>query len=207
MKYYDVTLPIQEEMITYPGDPPFQIKPYYEKHRGDPCNLASLSMGTHVGTHVDAPAHHLDDGATVDEIPLDSLVGPGVVLDLRGSASVDRQALEETLVDDVTRVMLKTDNGPLLLEPEFYKDHFHLTHDGAAYLIERGVRLIGIDYLSIESYGSPRAVVHRLLLEAGVVVVEGVNLLEISPGHYEFFCLPLLIKGADGAPARVILRQ
>lgn len=207
MKLYDATLPIQEGMVTFPGDPPFNIKPFFQRQKGDPFDLALLSMGTHLGTHLDPPAHYLDRGAAVDELPLDALVGSGVVLDMTGKPSVDRQALEESEMGDHVRVLLKTDNSPRLLEASFHEDYVHLTEDGARYLVRRGVQLVGIDYLSIERYMNHGAPVHHTLLEAGVVVVEGVHLLDIAPGPYEIFCLPLRIKGADGAPARVILRQ
>jgi len=207
MKLYDATLPIQKGMVTFPGDPPFEMQPYFQRSKGDPFDLALLSMGTHLGTHVDPPAHYLDGGATVDAIPLETLAGPGVVLDMRGKAQVDRQALEEAPIEDHIRVLLKTDNGPLLLDPSFHEDYAHLTEDGARYLVERKVCLVGIDYLSIERYKNPGAPVHHILLESGVLVVEGAHLLEIPPGPYEIFCLPLPIKGADGAPARLILRR
>jgi arylformamidase len=174
MKLYDATLPIQGGMVTFPGDPPFQIKPFFQRQKGDPFDLALMSMGTHLGTHLDPPAHYLERGATVDELPLEALVGSGIVLDMRGRSLVDQQALEDSEMGDHVRILLKTDNGPRLLDSSFHEDYVHLTEDGA---------------------------------EAGIVVVEGVHLLDIAPGSYEIFCLPLRIKGADGAPARLILRQ
>ena len=206
MKLYDATLPLHEGMATFPGDPPFQIKPFFQRSRGDPFDLALMSVGTHLGTHVDPPAHYLDGGSTVDEIPLEILVGPGVVLDMRGRSYIDRLALEEAPLGDHVRVLFKTDNGPHLIKSTFYEDFVHLTEDGARYLVERNVCLVGNDYLSIERYKNPGAPVHHILLSAGALVVEGVNLLEIPPGPYEFFCLPIKIKGADGAPARFLLR-
>jgi len=206
MRLYDATLPIHEGMVTFPGDPPFGSDPVFETRKGDPFNLALLSMGTHLGTHVDPPAHYLPGGATVDELPLDALTGQGVVLDMRGKKRIDRRALVGSRLGDARRVLFKTDNGPLLLETRFREDYVSLTGDGAEYLVGLGVRLAGIDYLSIEAYRNPGAPVHSILLEAGVVVVEGVNLTEIPPGSYEIFCLPLKIRGGDGAPARVILR-
>jgi arylformamidase len=206
MKLYDATLPIQEGMVTFPGDPPFQIKPFFQRHKGDPFDLALMSIGTHLGTHVDPPAHYLDGGSTVDEIPLEILVGPGVVLDMRGKSLIDRQALEEAPLEDHVRVLFKTDNGPRLLQSSFHEDFVHLTEDGARYLVEKNVCLVGNDYLSIERYQNPGAPVHHILLEAGALVVEAVNLMEVPPGAYEIFCLPIKIKGADGAPARILLR-
>ena len=206
MTLYDATLSMREGMATFPGDPPFRMQARYQRRKGDLFNLASLSMGTHLGTHVDAPAHYLDGGATVDEIPLETLVGPGIVLDMRGRPRIDRKALEEVPAQGHRRVLLKTDNGPFLPERSFREEYVSLTEDGALYLIERGVCLVGIDYLSIEGYQNPGAPVHRMLLQANVLILEGVHLLEIPPGPYEIFCLPLRIQGGDGAPARVILR-
>jgi arylformamidase len=204
---YDATLPIQEDMVSFPGDPPFHIKPLYIRDKGDPFNLAALSMSTHLGTHVDPPAHYIDGGKTVDQLPLDSLVGPGVVLDLQGNPVLDRKILSQTPIGCAKRVLFKTDNGPLLLKKKFHEDYVHLARDGAEYLVERGVLLVGIDYLSIERYMNPGAPVHRTLLDAGVVILEGVHLLSVPPGPYEVCCLPLPIKGADGAPCRVVLRS
>ena len=129
-----------------------------------------------------------------------------MVLDMGENTEIDMQALEESSFADHTRILLKTSNSPLLLESSFREDYVHLTESGARFLVERGVRLVGIDYLSIERYRNPGAPVHHILLEAGVVIVEGAHLLEVPPGEYEIFCLPLRIKGADGAPARLILR-
>ena len=206
MKLYDATLAIHEKMGVFPGDPPFKTEPVSRIQNGDDFNLTRISMGTHLGTHVDPPAHFIEKGATVDQIALETLVGPGVVADLRGCSQIDRRALEKTAIDDTKRVLLKTDSGPLLLESSFHQASVHLTEDGARYLVEKKVRLVGIDSLSIENPENPGSPVHHLLLEAGVLVVEGVHLLEIPPGEYEIFCLPLKIKGADGAPARVLLR-
>ncbi len=207
MRLYDATLPIREGMVTFPGDPPFRLEPFFQRHKGDPFDLALMSVGTHLGTHVDPPAHYLDNGATVDQLPLDALVGPGIVLDMRGKPRVDRQALETSGLGDHARVFLKTDNGPFLLEPPFREEYVHLTEEGAQCLVERRVKLVGIDYLSIERYRNPGAPVHRILLEAGIVVVEGVHLLDVPEGVCEVFCLPLRIQGADGAPARLLLRM
>ncbi len=179
MTLYDATLPMREGMITFPGDPPFRIETFFETRKGDPFNLALLHMGTHLGTHVDPPAHYLEGGATVDQVPLDVLVGPGVLLDLRGQSSINRKTLENAPIGDARRVLFRTDNETLLGAPRFREDFTALTEDGARYLVKRGVRLVGIDYLSIEQYMNPGAPVHRTLLGAGVLVVD--CLLYTSP--------------------------
>jgi len=206
LKLYDATLAIHEKMVVFPGDPLFKKEPVSQIQTGDDVNLTRITMGTHLGTHVDPPGHFMENGATVDQIALETLVGPGVVADLRGCSQIDRRALEKASIAGYKRVLMKTDNGPMLLESSFHPDYVHLTEDGARYLVDSKVCLVGIDYLSIEHHENPGSPVHRLLLEAGVLVAEGVHLLEIPSGEYEIFCLPLKIKGADGAPARILLR-
>jgi arylformamidase len=193
-------------MIVFPGDPPFKKKPFSRIRNGDDYNLTRITMSTHLGTHVDPPAHFIENGAPVDRIPLETLVGPGIVADLRGCAQIDAMALDKAGIKDEKRVLLKTDNGPHLLASSFHQAYVDLSEDGARFLIERRVRLVGIDSLSIEHHANPGSPVHRMLLEAGVLVVEGVDLLDVPPGKYEIFCLPLKIKDGDGAPARVLLR-
>lgn len=205
MPLYDATVTLQEGMLLYPGDPPFKLQSRYRLANGDAFNLCEMSMGTHVGTHVDPPAHYFDKAPGVNQIALEVMVGPGIVLDMRGRPCVDRQALAESAMAGYTRVLLKTDNSPRLLESEFVTDYVYLTEDGAEFLVERGVQLIGTDYLSIERFNTPGAPVHRSLLHGGVLIVEGVNLLEVPPGPCKIYCLPLKIKDGDGAPARVLI--
>jgi len=207
MPLYDASLPIRKGMAIFPGDPQFAIEPVCEVTKGDRFNLAAMTIGTHLGTHVDPPAHYLEGAASVDQLPLDTLIGPGVVLDMTGRPAVDRLALEASAIGNHVRVLLKTDNSARLPDSKFHEDYVSLTEDGAAYLVDRGVRLVGIDYLSIEKYDSPGAPVHLTLLRSGIIVVEGVFLLEVPTGPCEIFCLPLRIEGADGAPARVVIRR
>jgi arylformamidase len=203
---YDATVLIREGMLTFPGDPPFKIDSFFSRAKGDPFDLALMSIGTHLGTHVDPPAHYLDGGATVDQIPLDIMVGPGIVMDMRGRSQIDRCALEKSNLQDHPRVLFKTDNTRLLWAKEFQQDYTYLTEDGAMFLVEKKVQLVGTDYFSIEKYRNPGAPVHKTLLEAGVLIVETLNLSEIPVGPCEIYCLPLKIQGADGAPARVIIK-
>lgn len=207
MKIYDATLPIEEGMIAFPGDPPFRMMPLSDMRDGGLFSLSLLSMGTHTGTHIDSPKHYLEGGAGVEALPLDVLVGPGVVLDLRGRPSIDEEALAQSSIGHHKRVLLKTDSGPHLVGGFFREDYVHLTEGGARYLVHLGVSLVGIDSLSVECYQNMGGPVHRLLLGAGMVIVEGAQLLEVPPGPYEILCLPLRIQGADGSPARLILRS
>jgi arylformamidase len=205
MPLYDATLTIHEGMLLFPGDPQFFLETVFDRQKGDPFNLSLMKVSTHLGTHVDPPAHYVAGGATVDELPLEVMVGPGAVLDMRGRQRVDRAALEAAWIGDYPRVLLKTDNSPRLLEREFQSDYVALTEDGALFLVDKGVKLVGIDYLSIEQCVEPGAAVHHVLLAAGVLIVEGLFLADVPAGPCRVYCLPMKIKGGDGAPARVLI--
>ncbi len=209
MRIYDLTLPLSRRLPIWPGDDAIQIARTQKIEDGADANVTRLSLSAHVGTHVDAPYHFLGDGyPTVDQIPLDMLIGRAYVLAL--SAEVDvitADLLQDAGIPPRTRrVLFKTRNSRLweVGGSEFVEDFVALSVDGARYLVERGVKLVGIDYLSIAPYGAG-AETHQVLLQAGVVIVEGLDLSQVSNGRYMLYCLPLKIPGADGAPARVIL--
>jgi arylformamidase len=207
MTLYDATMPLTPNTVVFPGDPEFKMEPVFRCSAGDAFNLSLLSIHTHLGTHVDPPSHFFDGSATADQLALDVLVGPAIVLDMRGVVQIDRPALEAADVDGHLRVLFKTDNGRKLLDPFFHEKFVSLTEDAAHYLVEKGVRLVGIDYLSIEQYDSPDETVHRTLLAGGVLVVEGVLLADVPSGPCRVYCLPLKIAGGDGAPARVLVES
>jgi arylformamidase len=167
---------------------------------GDPADVSRLQLGTHTGTHVDPPAHFLPGGVTVDELPLDVLVGPAVVADLTGVPAIDPGALDGLdLPASTVRLLLKTGR-----EAGVSAVGGALTADGARWLVDRGVLLVGADTLSVEP-GTDAYPVHRLLLGAGVVIVEDLDLASVAAGPYQLVCLPLRIAGGDGAPARAVL--
>lgn len=205
MPLYDVTATLHEGMMIFPGDPPFTLSPVFQMEKGEDFNLSVLSMGTHTGTHIDPPSHYFPGGLTADLIPPDVLIGPGTVLDLRGKDRIDRQNLESCEIRDCTRVLFKTDNSSIHATRHFHENYVCLTEDGAEFLVSLGIVMVGIDCLSIERFDGPGAPVHRTLLRAGVVVVEGLELAEVPVGPCRIYCLPLKILGSDGAPARVIL--
>jgi len=207
MTWIDVSLPVRTGMVVYEGDPVVRIERVADIGRGDLANLSRMELGTHTGTHVDAPSHFIADGAGVDALPLDVLVGPAVVADASSvPGDIDAAVLAAIGVPPGTkRLLLKTRNADLWDLGRFTRDYAGVAADAAAELVARGVRLVGIDYLSIAPSGDP-APTHRTLLEAGVVVVEGLDLRPVAPGRYELACLPLRIEGADGAPARALLR-
>jgi arylformamidase len=205
-KIIDVTVPLSAELPTFPGDPPFRSEPTHRMKDGEDYNVSQLTMGTHAGTHVDAPFHFLADGTTVDELPLEILIGKARVVDLGGRDLVDRADLEALDLREDLRVLLKTRNSGQLRQQAFQEDYVYLTPDAATYLAQVGIKLVGFDYLSIEKFGSREFAAHKALLEAGVVIVEGLDLSEVEPGEYDMTCLPLRIAGGDGSPARVVLR-
>jgi len=190
VRIVDVSVPVRPGMIVYPGDPEVRLERVCS-NEGDGFNLSRLDLGVHSGTHVDAPLHFLADGAAVETLPLDVLVGPCVVVDGLDAAAVPRGA---------ERVLFKTQNGRLWERDEFTEDFAELDGEAARALVAAGVRLVGIDYLSI---GDEEA--HRILLGAGVIAVEGLDLREVEPGEYRLVCAPLKLEGAEGAPARVLL--
>lgn len=204
-RIYDVTVPLAPGMLSYPGDPPFEIEPVHELG-GAPFTLSRMVLTTHSGTHVDAPAHFLAGGATVDQLPLEILLGKARVIELSTRERVDRADLEALDLADDLRVLLKTRMSGQMLKAGYQEDHLYLTVDAARYLAQAGLKLVGFDYLSIDRFGSADFPAHHVLLEAGVVLVEGLDLSEVEAGEYEMSCLPLRVGGGDAAPARVVLR-
>jgi arylformamidase len=207
-RLYDITLPIREGMIAYPGNPPTRLQPHTRIAHGDDANVLELSFGSHTGTHVDAAHHFIDGGQRVDELPLERLIGPALVVHVPGDVTaIGERELRDAGVDGQTRVLLRTCNAALRDHDEFDEGFAHLTGDGAAYLVRTGVDLIAIDYLSIEAFDADEPVAHRTLLEKEIIVVEGVDLRAVPAGMYELICLPLRVAGADGAPVRAVLRE
>jgi arylformamidase len=196
MEIIDVTVPVRTGMVTYPGDPEVVLERVMSIPEGGKANITRIDMGAHSGTHVDAPVHFIEGAAGTEELPLDVLVGPCVVVAADGLTESDAARAPQ----GAERVLFKTPNSELWARDEF-PDHFdRLDGAGARLLLERGVRLVGVDYLSV---GDQEA--HRVLLEAGVVPLEGLDLRAVEPGEYFLVCAPLKLVGSDGAPARVLL--
>jgi arylformamidase len=207
MRTYDITLTITPNMIVWPGDPKVSIQRTSNMDSGDNANVSQISMSCHTGTHVDAPHHFLNNGKTVEDLSLDLLVGRAYVLYLPEVNQITASVLRYAEIPPRTRRLLfKTKNSELWKngQHEFKSDFVALSVDAAEWLVDRNVRLVGIDYLSIAPYnlGTP---VHTILLDAGVVVIEGLDLSNVTPGRYTLHCLPLKLGGADGAPTRCVL--
>ena len=207
MRLIDVTVGLWPGMPTYANRPGPTREVVHAIADGHRSNSSTFRLGSHDGTHVDAPLHFLRDGAPVEQLPLDALVGPGRVYEWVGAGHVTAAVLAALDWPPGTkRVLFKTRNSARWDEPTYYEDYVAVAPDAARWLVDRGVRLVGIDYLSIEAYDPAGAApTHTTLLGAGVVVVEGLDLRGVAPGAYTLMCLPLKLLGADGAPARVLL--
>lgn len=207
-RYYDITVPISTALPVYPGDPPIELERVMRLEQGDIANVTRLCCSTHIGTHVDPPSHFLPGGRSLDQLPLETLIGPAKVLDVGKVAAIDAAVVKGCDLAGAKRVLFKTRNSGFWPgSAEFREDFTYIERDAAQLLVDQGVRLVGIDYLSVEKFDFDQPATHRVLLGAGVVIVEGLALGDVPPGDYELFCLPLKIKDGDGAPARVVLRE
>lgn len=204
----DVSVLLTAGIATYPGNPPFELQPVKRIAEGGSSNVSRLVMGTHTGTHVDAPRHFFDVRAGVDLLPLDLLIGRTRVIDMPHRGGITEAHLSAAGLREDVRVLLRTPNSRLWNGSDgFEQDYTYLTESGARYLVDQGVKVVGVDYLSVEQFKKPGAPAHHALLGNGVLIIEGLNLSDAEPGVYEMYCLPLRVAGADGAPARVVLRR
>lgn len=204
----DVSVLIRPGVPTYPGNPEFELQAVKRIAQGASSNVSRVVMGTHTATHVDAPRHFFDDAPGVDGLALDLLIGRARVIDLphRGGITADQLAAAGLRED--LRVLLRTPNSALWNNTGgFHEDYTYVTENGARYLVDQGVKVVGVDYLSVEQFHKAGAPAHHALLGNGVIVIEGLNLSDAEPGPYDMYCLPLRIAGADGSPARVVLKR
>jgi len=207
MNIYDVTLTISDKLITWPSDPTVSIRKTRLISQGNSCNVSELKFGSHCGTHIDAPYHFEENGIKIDQIPLDYLVGTATVFDIKNKEKIDLEDIKPLKLKNRERVIFKTINSTFWKLPEFKKDFVYITKEAARHLVDSGVKVVGIDYLSVEKFGSKPADTHHIFLRNGVVLIEGLDLINVEAGDYELIALPLKIKDCDGSPARVILRS
>ncbi len=205
MKIIDISMKISQGMVVYEGDPPVRIE-QVQNIPEDGVAVSKIRMGLHTGTHVDAPAHYIEGGETIDEVSPGSLVGDALVCDLTFvEGEIGRRDLEKFDIRENSIVLLKTRNSCLLKRKRFSRKFVCLGRDGADYLAEKNVKAVGIDYLSIEKFGHGRDCVHKKLLSNRILIIEGLDLENAGPGAYKIVCLPLRVKGGEAAPARCIL--
>lgn len=210
MKIFDISVSIHPKLPVWPGDPQVVLERYRQQSKGDASNDSRLACSVHCGTHIDAPAHFIDRGTTIEQLSLDSLVGSATVVEFPEIDRITPDLLETQQIDAQTdRLLLKTKNSELWADPEheFYPDFVALSAESARWVVNKGIKLVGIDYLSIQLFKDAEPQTHQILLEAGVIILEGLDLRAVAPGSYQLICLPLKLAGSDGSPARAILIQ
>ena len=205
--WIDVSVTLKDGMVHWPGDPPVHISHALDLERGDPCTVSQLEMGAHTGTHMDAPAHFIRDGIGIDAMPMDAAMGTARVISIGDEESIKVEELEQHSIGQGERILLKTINSDRCWDTDsFVEDFVYISEPAARYLAERKVKLVGVDYLSVGGYHADGVAVHQALLNAGIWIIEGLDLKQLQPGQVELICLPLKIAGGDGAPARAFVR-
>jgi len=208
MKIHDISIPISPEMVVWPGDPKVELERVSSMDAGAHANVSRLACGVHTGTHVDAPNHFLNDQRTVESLPLDMLTGPVQVIQIPDEEDfVTAKVLENaSVLKGTIRLLVKTRNSHIWAGrgKEFKPEFVAIDEEGADWIVQHGIKLIGIDYLSVAPYKHSE-LPHQILLKPGVIILEGIDLSAVPSGSYDLYCLPLKLVGSDGAPARVIL--
>jgi arylformamidase len=206
--WIDISVPLRNGMVVWPGDAPFERSPTLQLASGGPCNLSQISTTVHIGTHMDAPLHYLASGAGIETMPISVSIGRARVIEILDPEAIRTSELAPHHLSKGERVLFKTRNSTRCWNTdEFQENYVYIQPAAARHLVERGVQTVGVDYLSVGGFDSGGPETHRILLEAGVWIIEGLQLEHVEPGEYELVCLPLRIIGSDGAPARAVLRK
>ncbi len=209
-EWTDVSLPLETGMVAWPGSVGFRLTATMSMADGEPANNSKIETDVHIGTHIDAPSHSVPDGATIDQLPLNALIGQAFIVGLNDVERIDAETLEKAAVPvGTTRLLIKTKNSDLwrTRQTRFIEGFVGLSPSAATWIVKRKMVLVGIDYLSIQSFGQASMQTHNIMLEKKIVIVEGLRLTDVQPGECDFICLPLKIVGAEGAPARAIIRK
>jgi arylformamidase len=204
---YDVSVQLSNSVPVWPSGPPIRLEstPHLSRDKSYTVHETFIQISSHMGTHIDAPYHFIATGKRLDQIPLERLIGKATVFEIPAVRSIGPQELNGLKWDGIERVLFKTENSKHWQDGSFYQDFVYLEPEGAQFLVERGIRLVGIDYLSIEKYKAEKHLTHFTLLEKEVVIIEGLDLSRVGPGEYSMVALPLNLRGTDGGPTRVIL--
>ncbi len=206
MRYYDISLKLSEDTVRWVSSPPFELVERRRTSKGDQNNSSAVSMSVHSGTHIDAPFHFLDKGTTIDELPLELFIGPALVCAVDAEQHITKEHIARIPLQGETRVLFKTRNSMLLHDKEYNEDFAAFSVEAASALVEKGVKFVGLDYLSV-AHADEQVPVHRAFLDHGVILLEGIDLSAVEPGHYELMCFPIRLSGSDGAPCRAVLRD
>ena len=207
--WIDISLPFHTNMWHWPTDPPARAERIKDRDKGDPVSLMEIQWVDHTGTHIDAPLHFIAGGKTIDQMPLNATVGRARVIEIKDTESIKVEALVPYNIRRGERILFKTLNSSKYFpDDSFFEDYVYIDPPAAHYLVERGVRVVGIDYISVGSFRHQQknGETHQTLLNSGVYIIEGLNLSKVKPGRYELLCLPILLERGDAGPARAILR-
>lgn len=203
--WIDISVTLKSGMVHWPRDPAIQIKRVRNIDQGDHCNVSHISIGSHTGTHMDAPLHFLRKGKGLDQMPIDATIGPARVIEIKDKESIKAEELKSHGIRSGERILFKTINSRYWKSNAFRKDFVYIARDAARYLAQQKVRAVGIDYLSVGGFYKDSLETHQALLKAGIWIIEGLNLLKVKAGRYDLVCLPLRIFNSDGAPARAVI--
>ncbi len=206
-KLYDISVSLGDESIDFPGDTPYQRKMVQTLEDGGECNLSEITMSAHAGTHMDAPYHFCSDGKTIDQFPVEKFVLSALVVHIQNRVSIGPEELDRVNVSAGDAILFKTSNSTKgwVANGVFEENFVYLSEKGADWCLRKGVGLVGIDYITIEKYGSKGFPVHRKILGRGIPILEGVNLKSVPAGKYTLYCFPMKIGGGEGAPVRAVL--
>ncbi|HYE32330.1 MAG TPA: cyclase family protein [Methylomirabilota bacterium] len=206
-QWIDISVTIKSGMVHWPDNPEIRVEKMLDMGRGDVCNVSTLSLGSHTGTHMDAPLHFIRNGKSLDKMPLDATIGPARVVEIKDKEAVKVEELLPAKIKAGERILFKTRNSKRSWKTDnFDEDFIYISKEAAQFLAERKVTTVGIDYLSVGGFKKDGIETHQALLGAGIWVIEGLNLAKIQPGKYELLCLPIKVLNSDGAPARALLR-
>ncbi len=205
--WIDISVPVRNGMVHWPGDPAFHIERALDQEKGDVATVSKMTLGVHTGTHMDAPLHFVRNARSIDQMPLDATMGRARVIRINDAKSIRREELLSHAILPGERLLFKTANSERAWDSDQFDENFvFIAQDGARYLAEQRVLCVGVDYLSVGGFREDGPETHHALLEAGIWVIEGLNLKDVAPGEYELACLPLKLIGSEGAPARAIIR-
>ena len=206
MSFHDISLKLSGETVRWVTAAPFELEERRRMSKGDPNNSSALNMSVHSGTHIDAPFHFVADGNTIDQLPVERFIGPALVYAVEAERYITKEHVAGIRLDGATRVLFKTRNSALLHKQEYDPDFVAFSVEAAQSLVELGVELVGLDYLSV-AHADEQVPVHRAFLDHGVALLEGIDLSEVAPGRYELMCLPIPLGDSDGASCRAVLRD
>lgn len=206
-KWIDISVPIKSGMAHWPDNPEVRVDKMLDMERGDVCNVSVLSLGSHTGTHMDAPLHFIRTGRSLDQMPFDATIGPCRVIEIKHKEAVTVEEIQPQRIKSGERILFKTRNSKTSWKTDHFDEDFvYISKEAAAFLAKAKVMTVGIDYLSVGGYRKDGVETHHALLGAGIWIIEGLNLARIAPGKYELCCLPIKVLKSDGAPARALLR-